>query len=106
MTVQTSALCLCGHPRDPEFDRYIGPQECGDGEVALLHNCSGCKTTYSGAVLTDAAVCADCKHAIVGDAEDPKVIATIDTSDGVESRIWCLDCAQAYVNRFAARCAA
>lgn len=84
--------CVCGHEHHVDDAPYVGAQECGDGEVALLHNCPACKTTYSGELLTDAAVCSRCRHAVVGDAEDPKIVALVQTTEGLESVVWCLDC--------------
>ena len=84
--------CACGHSYDRIDARYVGAQELGDGEIALLFTCPGCKTTYADGVLRDAAVCSECRHAIVGDHEDRKIAALVKTTCGVESRVFCEDC--------------
>lgn len=86
-------FCGCCHLRhDSEEGRFIGPQEVGDGEWLMLHLCPGCTTTYTGAVVQDAARCDECTHLIVGDHEDPKLIVST-TENGIpRSRILCADC--------------
>lgn len=76
--------CSCGYEHHVDDAPFVGVQALGGGDVVLLHNCPSCRTTFAGPRLTDAAVCCQCKHGIVGDAEDPKVIS--------DEGIRCLDC--------------
>jgi hypothetical protein len=83
--------CSCGCHHHLDDAKFIGAQECGNGEVALLRNCPNCKTSYAASVLTDAALCCSCGHAIVGDVEDPKIVVSfVDEESGY--RIFCVDC--------------
>ncbi|HEY6462228.1 MAG TPA: hypothetical protein VIY73_18805 [Polyangiaceae bacterium] len=78
--------CPCGARHPLDAGRLVGPQQLGGGEIAILRNCPGCATTYSGAVMTDAAVCEGCGRVVAGTTDDPKT-----TLEG--GTVLCLDCA-------------
>lgn len=85
--------CTCSSVVVIDECQYVGPQEVGDGEWVMLHNCPNCKTTFAGATLRDAAKCSLCLHHIVGDADDPKIIVCAVDNEGPYTRIYCADCA-------------
>lgn len=85
-------ICSCGHPLDESRCKPVGPQPLGDGDVAILANCPACSSTRSVRVLTDAAVCCDCHHTVLGTTDDPKVVGLVMTTDGLETRVWCSEC--------------